>query len=126
MESAAKFWHSKCQVSNSLQLPPNFLVRSDGEEVRAPHYYRPGRGNSAAASNGPCEAAIISNLNPNPLRYTKRLSRRFLFLELGKLSSALEEIEIGAPEIGERLLQHLRIEVVEPQFRLLELGELGR
>ena len=50
----------------------------------------------------------------------------FLFLELGNLSSALEEIDIDAPEIGQRLLQHLRIEVVEPQFRLLELGELGR
>src|SRR5215471_6495504 len=42
-----------------------------------------------------------SVLHPNPLGDTKRYSGRFLFLELGKLSSALEEIEIGAPEIGQ-------------------------
>src|SRR5215469_2883037 len=54
-----------------------------------------------------------SVLNPNPLRDTKRLSRRSLFFELGKPSPALEEINIGAPEIGQRLLQHLGVEVVE-------------
>ena len=66
-----------------------------------------------------------SLLNPNPLGDTKRLPGRFLFLEPGEPSAALEEVDIGAPEIGQRLLQHLRIKVIQPQIRLLELGELS-
>jgi hypothetical protein len=47
------------------------------------------------------------------------------FLNLGNLARAFEEVDIGAPEIGQRLLQHLRIKVIEPQLRLFELGEFG-
>ena len=48
------------------------------------------------------------------------------FLELGELTPALEEIDIGTPEIGQRLLPHLRIKVIQPHRSLLEPGELGR
>jgi hypothetical protein len=67
-----------------------------------------------------------SILNPNPLGDPKRLSGRFLFLELGELSPALEEVDLGTPEIGQRLLQHLRIKIAQPQLRLFELGEFRR
>ena len=66
-----------------------------------------------------------SLLHPNPLGDTKRLPCRSLFLKLGETSPAHEEVDIGAPEIGQRLLQHLRIKVIQPQLRLFELGELG-
>jgi hypothetical protein len=58
-----------------------------------------------------------SPLDAHPLGDPKPLPGRAVFLELGKFSPALEEIDLGTPEIGQRLLQNLRIKVIQPQVR---------
>ena len=62
----------------------------------------------------------------DPLGDTERQPGALLGLEPGELGPALEEIDIGTLEICQRLLQHLRIEVVEPGLGSLPFGEFCR